>query len=179
VIIRVNDISDRVRHLAAIEGIDEHPVLKAMQDRGECVFNSPLTIDVSVVREYDHIRLEGNVSTEVTFNCSRCLNSYDTEIRSSFTVFYTKFTGKNVPDEEVELGENELVSAYYEGDNIDVAPEISDHVLIEFPLKPLCSYVCKGICMTCGVDLNTTPCNCSDNHGGLAFSALKNFKLKR
>jgi uncharacterized protein len=179
VIIRVNDITDRVRRLAATECIEEHPVLKEMQDRGECLFLSPLAIDISVVREYDHIRLEGVVTTDVTLDCSRCLVSFETKVESSFTVFYSKSSGTDIPDEEVEIGEHELVSAYYEGDQIDVSPEISDHVLIELPLKPLCHATCRGICATCGVDLNISGCNCSDNHGSLAFSALKNFKLKR
>jgi uncharacterized protein len=179
VIIRVNDITDKVRHLAALEEIAEHPVLKEMQDRGECTFRSPLSIDITVVREYGHIRLEGVVATDVTHNCSRCLTAYDASIKSSFTIFYSRFSGKDIQDEEVELGEHELVSAYYEGDQIDLSSEISDHVLIEFPLKPLCSFDCRGFCMDCGADLNQTPCNCSDNRGSFAFSALKNFKLER
>jgi uncharacterized protein len=179
VIIRVNDITDKVRHLSALEEIAEHPVLKEMQDLGECFFKSPLSVDVAVFREYDHIRLEGAVSTEVALNCSRCLASYNTSIKSSFTIFYSRFSGKDIQDEEVELGEHELVSAYYEGDQIDLSSEISDHVLIEFPLKPLCSFDCRGFCMDCGADLNLSPCNCADNRGNLAFSALKNFKLER
>ena len=178
-IIRVNDITDRVRRLAVVEEISEHPVLKSMQDNGECIFRSPLSIDLSVVREYDHIRLEGCVATDITLNCSRCLAPFETGLRSSFTIFYTKTTSNVSQDEEVELGETELVSAYYEGDEIDVSQEIVDHVLIELPLKPLCSSGCRGLCTNCGADLNTTVCNCSEQRGSFAFSALKNIKLER
>ncbi|GAM09986.1 hypothetical protein OR1_02271 [Geobacter sp. OR-1] len=178
-IVRVNDITDKVRSLAAVEAIDEHPILKALQDEGECLFRSPLTVDVTVVREYDHIRLEADVTVVVALNCSRCLASYETTLKSNFTVFYSKSTGSFVPDEEVELGERELVSAYYEGEEINVSPEIAEHVLIELPLKPLCSEGCRGLCPSCGVDLNTTVCDCSDNRSGFAFSALKNFKVER
>jgi uncharacterized protein len=179
VIIRVNDITDRVRRLEALEEIADYPVLKAMQDNGECLFLSPLSLDISVVREYDHIRLEGSVATEVKLNCSRCLAPFESDLRSSFTIFYSQADGVDVQDEEVELGERELVSAYFNGDQIDVSPEISDHVVVELPLKPLCSHNCQGLCMTCGADLNTSQCNCSSNGGSLAFSALKNFKPQR
>ena len=177
-VIRVNDITDKVRRLKAVEEIEQHPVLKAMQDSGECHFLSPLSLDISVIREYDHIRLEGLVTTDVRLDCSRCLTSYESDIRSAFTIFYSKFTGKEAPDEEVELGETELASAYYEGDEIDLSPEICDHVLIEFPLKPLCSSGCLGLCSSCGADMNKLPCSCALTGGSLAFSALKNLKLE-
>lgn len=178
-IIRVNDISDRVRRFTGVEEIERYPVLKEMQDRGECTFCSPLSIDVSVVREYDHIRLEGVVEADLTLECSRCLVPYETALKSSFTIFYSRQSGSVVEDEEVELGERELVSAYYDGDEIDLSPEISDHVLIELPLKPLCKGYCKGLCPTCGADLNLDHCSCSGNGGSLAFSALKNLTLER
>jgi uncharacterized protein len=179
VVIRVNDITDKVRRLTATEEIEQHPVLKAMQDSGECAFLAPLSLDVSIVREYDHIRLEGIVTTGVRLDCSRCLTPYDTAIRSEFTIFYTRHTGSETADEEVELGEKELVSAYYDGDEIDLSPEISDHVLIEFPVKPLCSSGCLGLCSMCGADMNQSPCSCAGTGGSLAFSALKNLKLER
>ncbi|MBT0665792.1 DUF177 domain-containing protein [Geobacter pelophilus] len=178
-IIRVNDITDKVRRITAVEEIAEHPVLKALQDDGECTFRSPLSLEFSIVREYDHIRVEGVVSVNVTLACSRCLAAYETGLKSEFTIFYSKSKDRFTPDEEVELGEKELVSAYYEGDEIDVAPEIADHVLIELPLKPLCTTSCQGLCSTCGADLNTTTCRCSETSTGFAFSALKNFKVER
>lgn len=178
-IIRVNDITDKVRSFTATEEIEQHPVLKAMQDNGECLFLAPLSLDCSIVREYDHIRLEGVVGTEVRLDCSRCLAPYNAPIRSEFTIFYSRFSSGEIPDEEVELGEKELVSAYYEGDEIDLSPEISDHVLIEFPVKPLCSSGCLGLCASCGSDMNQSQCSCALTGGSLAFSALKNLKLER
>lgn len=179
-VIRVHDITDRVRRLNAVEDISEHPVLKEMQETGECMFRSPLAIDLSVVREYDHIRLEGSISIDVTLTCARCLVPYERTLKSVFTVFYTKAVKASVmPDEEVELGESELVSAYFEGDEIDVSPEIVDHVLMELPVKPLCKDTCRGLCANCGSDLNVSVCNCPEQGGSLAFSALKNLKLVR
>lgn len=177
--IRIIDITDKVRRLTATEEIDQHPVLKAVQESGECTFLEPLALDMSVVREYDHIRLEGIVSTSVRLDCSRCLTPYEAAIRSEFTIFYTRATGGETADEEVELGERELASVQYDGDEIDLSPEISDHVLVEFPVKPLCGSGCRGLCATCGADMNNAPCTCAGTGGNIAFSALKNLKLER
>lgn len=178
-VIRVKDITDKVRHFTATEDIDLHPVLKDLQDSGECTFLAPLSLDFSIVREYDHIRVLGVVDTKVRLDCSRCLTPYDSVIRSEFTIFYSRLSASVPDDEEVELGEKELVSAYYDGDDIDLSPEISDHVLIELPVKPLCRSGCLGLCHTCGSDMNQSPCSCAATGGSLAFSALKNLKLER
>ena len=68
---------------------------------------------------------------------------------------------------------------YDRSDFNDVSPEIVDHVLMELPIKPLCSDACRGLCPNCGADLNVSLCNCSEQGSSLAFSALKNLKLDR
>jgi uncharacterized protein len=65
----------------------------------------------------------------------------------------------------------------YSGDEIDLSHEIEEQVAMEIPMKPLCSEGCKGLCPACGADLNKETCGCPDDHGNLAFSALKNFKV--
>lgn len=178
-IFRVNDIGDKVRRMSAIEPISDFPSLVEIQDEGICRFLTPLSLEFSAVREYDHIRVDGQVDLDVNLVCSRCLAGFDTHVRSSFTIFYTKASAAVQLDEEVELGEKELVSAAYEGDEIDVSGEAAEHVLMELPLKPLCREECQGLCPQCGIDLNAGSCDCREQKGSLAFSALKNLKLDR
>ena len=177
--IRVNDITDMARRLTAMEQVDEHPTLVELQEEGLCTFLAPIALDFTAVREYDHIRVEGIVSTRVRLDCSRCLTPYETGVSSSFTIFYTRASAQLRQDEEVELGERELVSATYDGDEIDLSSEIAEHVIMELPLKPLCRDECRGLCGSCGVDLNVAECHCTKGTTSLAFSALKDFKLDR
>jgi uncharacterized protein len=178
-IIRVNDITDRVRRMTSVEQIEDHKPLLNIQEEGVCSFLSPVSMEFSAVREFDHIRVEGLVSASARVECSRCLAQYDTELRSLFTIFYSKASVGLHQDEEVELGERELVSATYEGDEIDLSSEVTEHLLMELPLKPLCREDCQGLCSSCGTDLNLSDCGCSGNRGSFAFSALKDFKLDR
>lgn len=176
-VIRIKDITDSVRCSAAIEAVGEHPTLLSLQAEGICTFLSPLALEFKSFREYDHIRVEGLVETDVMLTCSRCLSPFDMHLRSSFTIFYTKATKAVSLDEEVELGENELISATYEGDEINLSPEVDEHVIMELPMKPLCSGGCRGLCSSCGTDLNQMECDCAGKRGSFAFSALKNLKL--
>jgi uncharacterized protein len=82
-------------------------------------------------------------------------------------------------DEEVELAEEELVSATYEGNEIDFTAEVAAQIIMAIPIKPLCRENCRGLCPTCGADLNIAECACDRNEAGFKFSALKNLKIEK
>jgi uncharacterized protein len=176
--IRVEDIKDAAKVLTGTEPIDDYPSLAAMQEAAECRFTSPLQLHLTVTREYDMIRVHGEVATRLRLGCSRCLNEYEMAIASPFTIFYTRATDLPL-DEEVELAEEDLVSATYQGDEIDLTPEIAEQVLLEIPFKPLCREECRGLCAVCGADLNVTECGCDRRDTSLTFSALKDFKAEK
>jgi uncharacterized protein len=176
--IRIDEIRDKVIDLSAVEDVVAYPVLKALQESEECTFLGPLRVQLSVAREYNHIRAHGRVATTVHLGCSRCLTEFDAEIDSPFTVFYMPAAAGVSQDEEVELTEEDLVSATYEGDEIDFAREISEQVLTEIPIKPLCAEDCKGLCPVCGTDLNATECGCKDNQFNCKLGALKNLRVE-
>lgn len=177
--IRVDEIKDKVIDLSAVDEVAAFPELAALQESGECVFLGPLRVQLNVVREYDHIRAHGRVATTVRLGCSRCLSEYDAEIDAPFTVFYLRAVAGASQDEEVELTEEDLISATYAGDEIDFAREISAQVLTEIPFKPLCREDCRGLCPVCGADLNDTECGCKDESSSFTFGGLKNLKIEK
>lgn len=175
--IRVEGLSDTPVVLSDREPIADYPALVAVQEDGECTFLEPLQLDFTVEKGFGHVRVHGRVATRVRLSCCRCLADYETNLVSTFTIFYSKKTEMPV-EEDVALSEEDLVSAPYEGDYIDFTSEIEEQVLLEIPFKPLCSEDCKGICAKCGADLNAGDCGCDRSGSGFAFSALKNFKVK-
>lgn len=174
--IRVEGLSDKPLHLAAREPAADFPALAELQEKGDCSFLEPLQLDFTAAREFDHIRVHGRIETKVRYKCSRCLAEYDAALCAEFTIFYTK-TAKAPLEEEIALKEEDLLSASYEGDTIDFTNEVEEQVLMEIPLKPLCREECKGLCGTCGADLNNGECECARNAAGFTFSALKDFKV--
>jgi len=176
--IRVEGLSGTPLHLTAREPVADFPALTKLEETGECRFLGPLHLDFTIAREFDHIRAHGHVETKVRFTCSRCLAEYETGLCTEFTIFYTKTTRVPV-EEEIALAEEDLVSVSYEGDTIDFTNEVAEQVLMEIPLKPLCSEGCKGLCSTCGADLNTGECGCARSGAGFTFSALKDFTAKK
>ncbi|HEX9023915.1 MAG TPA: DUF177 domain-containing protein [Geobacteraceae bacterium] len=174
--IRIDDLKDKTVVLAADEQISGYPNLLALQEGGECVFLGPLRVHLAIAREFDHIRVNGRVEAELNLNCARCLAEYRMDMVSPFTIFYMRRDGMP-QDEDVELAEEDLISATYEGDEIDFTAEISEQVILAIPFKPLCREDCRGLCANCGADLNTAECTCDRGDISLKFSALKNLKI--
>jgi uncharacterized protein len=177
--INVERIQEKPFTLRSEEPAESFPVLSRMQAEGECVFNGPVRSDVTAAREFDHIRVSGRVSADVTLVCARCLANYPSVIDSRFTIYFRKGLPHDAMEEETELVEQDLISATYSGDEIDLTHEIEEQVAMEVPLKPLCSEECKGLCPGCGTDLNQASCSCPSGQASFKFSALKDFKVSR
>lgn len=176
----VDHIKDTPVSLHIDEPVAAFPLLAGMQHDKSCSITGNIQGDITVTREYENIRVTGRITAPLALTCSRCLADYPSFVDTSFTIFFRK--GDSITssaEEELELGEMDLLSSAYSGDEIDLTHEIEEQVAMEIPLKPLCSESCKGLCHECGTDLNASSCSCSKEPVNLTFSALKDFKVTR
>jgi uncharacterized protein len=176
--IRIEELKDKAKEISSQEPILLYETLHALSESGECSFPEPLSVHLNIVREFDHIRVTGRVETSIILGCSRCLSSFKKELDSPFTIFYMKDEGLG-QDEDVELSDEDLITATYDSGEIDFTDEISQQVLLSIPIKPLCSEECMGLCPQCGIDLNDSQCSCNKNNKNIHFNALKEFKVKK
>jgi uncharacterized protein len=63
------------------------------------------------------------------------------------------------PVSEIPTSEEEELKSlrnvlYYDSDRIDLTDRIIEAIVVEVPMKVLCSESCKGLCPYCGADLN-------------------------
>lgn len=58
------------------------------------------------------------------------------------------------------------------GDRIDLGPLARESLMLALPLAPLCSPDCRGLCPTCGSDLNRAACSCPPPVPDPRWSAL-------
>jgi len=176
--VRTEHIKETVREYSFNESADSFPVLAEMVAAGECRFTGPVTVEINAGREMNHYRIDGVVRVPVQLECSRCLGSFAKSVVSRFTILFSENSGSNQDEDEVELEEKDLITASFEGDEIDLAPEIAEQVALEIPIKPLCSESCKGLCPVCGTDRNTGACSCTAEPKTSKFAALKDFKVR-
>ena len=117
-------------------------------------------------------RLQGAFGT----TCSRCLERARVPLDVALQVsFVARAQGDPDPDSE----EEDLDVGYFDGDEVDLGPEIRDQLLLTFPIKPLCREDCAGLCAICGGNRNLHPCECvarealMDNPLAAALGKLK------
>ena len=67
---------------------------------------------------------------------------------------------------------------YFEGDEIDLDPYVFEEVMLNIPIKALCSESCKGMCPTCGKNLNIGECQCEKAGASVLAEKLKPFLKK-
>jgi len=178
--IRIDHIKNTPYELHVEQPVDVFPVLARMQADGECVFTGPVKADIAIEREFDHLKAVGSVHVPITLTCGRCLVTYASSIDSAFRIIFRKETTRHTEvEDETELCDDDLIASTYSGEEIDLAHEIEEQVSMEVPLKPLCDDDCKGLCPSCGADLNTSTCTCPREPINIKFSALKDFKVSR
>jgi uncharacterized protein len=72
--------------------------------------------------------------------------------------------------------EDDFVTIPVAGEGIyDLFPRVREALILEIPIKLLCREDCKGVCRTCGANLNSGDCGCSSEAGDPRWGALKNF----
>lgn len=112
------------------------------------------------------ILVQGELKCEIKMECSRCLDKFNYDIETDFTVLFKKKDLYN--DEDVESG-----ILFYDKNEIELFDYIRETLLLEMPIKPLCNENCKGLCSICGTNLNKKQCNCKIDTGNNPFKFLE------
>ena len=120
----------------------------------------------------NQIILDVSTRAEADFICDRCSNEFKRDVESSYKMIYLL--------ESVEHNEDELNITYLapETDKIDIANDVRDYIILSVPMKKLCKEDCKGLCIKCGKDLNTGPCDCKDDEIDDRWKSLSDLKSK-
>ncbi len=98
----------------------------------------------------DKFLIEGKTAVTLEIPCDRCLEPVAVEIPLEIS----RECDKSFADEESEQ-ENLIV-----GYNLDTEQLIYCEILVNWPMKTLCTEACKGICKKCGTNLNHSSCTC-------------------
>jgi len=139
-------------------------------------FETPLYSEARVWKTSQSVIITGKVQTDLRLQCVRCLKEFSFPISSTFEVTLHPLKETSRP-EEMELGEDDVASSFYEGGEIHLSEIACEQIFLEIPYKPLCQEGCKGLCPICGKDLNLTSCNCAKEEFVSSFSALRKLKL--
>ena len=107
---------------------------------------SPIKISGEITLTGEHSAfVEGDIAFAIKGECTRCLEQTTKDFNASFAEAVS-----NDDEEGYEL----------KNDTIDLSKIVDDAVLMNIPVQFLCREDCKGLCSSCGTNLNDAQCEC-------------------
>jgi len=108
----------------------------------------------------DHFIVDGRTSARGELSCGRCLESVDWQMDSTFDLEIA-LADEAPLDPELALGEADLDVVYLEEPLLDLDKLAVEQVVLEMPIRVLCSEECAGLCPRCGANRNVEgACRC-------------------
>lgn len=119
----------------------------------------PVVVDTLLEWVSEGLLATGTVHGAWEAPCRRCLGPARGDLRVEFQELF-------------EPRPREGESYRLEHDRIDLEPLAREALTLDLPLAPACSEDCRGLCATCGADLNAGDCDCPPAGGDLRWAAL-------
>lgn len=137
----------------------------------------PVHLAFEMFKDKQQFRLVGRVRTTLELGCSRCLEEFPVPVDAPFDLRYHP-REQNTGEGEREIEEDDLSTAFYENDAIDLGQLMREQFYLALPMKPLCSDDCRGLCPQCGTNLNRGRCDCRPGWEDPRFATLRALKAK-
>jgi uncharacterized protein len=132
----------------------------------------PVELALDVFKDKRRFRLVGRVSTLLELTCSRCLEPFRLPVDAPFDLVFVP-AQENAGEGEIEVDEEDLSTAFYRDDVIDLGGMVREQFLLALPMKPLCQQQCRGLCPSCGANRNAGSCSCSQEWTDPRLDALR------
>lgn len=139
-------------------------------------FNSPAKGSFKLSKKGETVFVSLHIEGIAHARCSKCLSDFEQKIAISNKVdFFPE--KKEEETSELDLSSEDIEKSFYADNNIDLAKVLCEEIVLYLPFNPRCSDNCKGLCPTCGKNLNEGKCGCSGKDKENAFSVLKGLKF--
>ena len=117
------------------------------------------------------IRLRAKFSAQFEVLCARCVDPVAVPLSGDFDLIFRP------ADADAESGEraitvDETEIGYYEESGLLLEDVVREQVLLSLPNRTLCTPDCKGLCPSCGQNLNSASCNCDKAPADPRWNAL-------
>lgn len=143
--VKIGQVWNAARGTTFQEEIESTPELG-----DEVKLASPIKANLMLVRMKDGVMaVITDFSTSIELNCSRCLDNFtkEIEVEAFERVFY---------EHQPEIGFDPMETFLVKQNDmsIDLTESLRQEIILHFPMIPVCSERCKGLCSSCAVNLN-------------------------
>jgi uncharacterized protein len=141
-------------------------------DGADLTLKEPLSVDLVARSVGEGVFVRGAIRGRMEMPCRRCLAPAEWEIDAPVELLF-----ETVADEERAALEGEVYPLPSRGDTVDLMEPLREQVLLAVPRYLVCREACRGLCPSCGADLNETGCECVAGEEGGPWDALKKLKF--
>ena len=146
-------------------------------DRGMDFRPHGIDLSCEIAKVQETINIELHLTTEIGFDCCRCLDTFTMPIKGDARYSLVPF--RDDAKGEGEWSGEDDAFGFYREDLIDLETLVYEQILLQIPIKPVCGEDCRGLCPRCGANLNLSSCNCRQERAASPFAALKDMKVKK
>ncbi|MCQ6557959.1 YceD family protein [Paenibacillus mendelii] len=136
--------------------------------RKDILHVSPLEVKLDASGKFGVVHLDGELSLDIEMACSRCLEPVKQQI---VVPFHERFKPANAKNGDNGGADEDVI--VIDEDKLDLEPLVEETMMLSLPFVPLCDEGCKGLCHTCGANLNEADCGCSKDRIDPRLAALK------
>lgn len=130
----------------------------------------PLEVHLEAQQVGHDVVVRGRLRGEARLECRRCLAAVRLPIAEEVAVLYQAGV------DAVEAEQSEVYPLPARGTELDLGPMVREQVMLAVPAYAACSEACKGLCPTCGKNLNEGPCACEPDTGDDRWAVLRRLK---
>jgi uncharacterized protein len=189
------------------ESITPELLSEALAEAPGYALVSSRPLQASFKRVSGQVHLRGSFGAVVSAPCRRCLKPVTLDVPVEFALRMVPEGRRHDAEEDEGLeaskgpggrgrrrlkkdddGQSPLAASFeldeidaepFDGKTIDLDPVIREQVLLALPVTVLCRDDCKGLCPSCGQELNERDCgHGKDKEVDVRLAKLKDIKLK-
>jgi uncharacterized protein len=155
----------------------------------DAVLSGPLAVSLDLTNIEGLVAVTGVLEGMIVRECVRCLKEYEDPLAFSVRAAFIpepKSAPRHPKRIDPRKGRAEIVEAeseeesddqyHYQGNQLELAPMLREHVILSAPMQPLCGDDCLGLCARCGKNLNKGPCQCAAEPPTPTFRVVQNMK---
>lgn len=106
-------------------------------------FRNPVKVKANISKITNAVAVNLDIKASYYTDCSRCLEEVNVDFNKALKLNF------------------QIVSV---NQIIDLNTDIREEIILEYPMQPLCKPDCKGLCKTCGKNLNESACGCNSRN---------------
>lgn len=150
------DVSDILQETGSFLEFNHNVKVGNIAYQGDSIrFDGPINARGKVINGGDLIHLNAHLDGKATMECDICRTRYEYPVDFDIEVGLKASVDEDEPDLYV-----------YSNNVVDLGDIIAREFLLRLPIQRRCSKECKGLCPTCGLNLNLEKCNCEDRDSG-------------